>query len=119
MTSSFRGKGKKSAWLTWKVFDEVTPTFKALSTYPVAINEANLQSLERFVVLVYDRSSPLKAVNEARLEMFARKQKMYDTIPPTQDALYQHIRRSAYQAAAAVWGQCFSTNPNLPCPADW
>ena len=34
VVSGFRGKGKKSAWLTWDVCDDVTETFKKLSHCP-------------------------------------------------------------------------------------
>ena len=33
-TSAFAGKGKKTAWETWKVFDEVTQSFESLSNLP-------------------------------------------------------------------------------------
>ena len=34
-TSSFKGKGKKSAWQTWKSFQAATPIFEELSHYPI------------------------------------------------------------------------------------
>ena len=39
---------------------------------PVAVTD--MQIIEEFVVLMYDRSSSYKEVNEARLDLFARKQ---------------------------------------------
>ena len=47
---------------------------------------------------MYDRSSTLSRVNEARLDLFARKQRPYDAIPPTQGALLQCAKRACYAA---------------------
>ena len=39
-----------------------------------------------------------EGVDYARLDMFARKQRPYEAIPPTLGALLQHTKRAAYQA---------------------
>ena len=49
---------------------------------PESISEDDKLAVEQFVVVLYDRSSTAKQVNEARLDMFARKQKAYEMIPP-------------------------------------
>ena len=77
MVTTFRGKGKKSAWQTWDVFDEVTETFSKLSQFPTEVIYTDLNTLERFIVLVYYRSSAATGVDEARLHMCARKQRPY------------------------------------------
>ena len=57
--SSFGGRSKKTAWETWKVCDEVTATFCALGATPtLSIVDDSLDTLERFVVLLYYRTSP-------------------------------------------------------------
>ena len=58
---------------------------------------------------MYDRSSAATDVDEARLHMFARKQRPYDSIPPTQAALREHAKRAAYQAGV-IWGQLPGTD---------
>ena len=65
--SCFAGHGKKTVRNVWEIFDEITPAFSALAVTPDAntINE-DLQQLEHFVVLVYDRTSTDVPVNEAR-----------------------------------------------------
>ncbi len=113
MVSAFRGKGKKSAWQTRDVFDEVTETFSTLSHFPTEVTDTDLKTLERFVVLMYDRSSAATGVDEARLHMFARKQRPYDSIPPTQAALREHAKRTAYQAGV-IWGQATAHRVKLP-----
>ena len=75
VVSPFREKGKKSAWQTWDVFDEVTETFSNFSQFPTEVTDTDLKTLDRFVVLMYDRSSASTRVDEARLHMFANKQR--------------------------------------------
>ena len=76
-----------------------------------------MKILEKFVVLMYDRSSSSDDVDEARLDLFTRKQRPYESIPPTKAALIQHAKRAAYQAG--IWRKCTDTNIDPPDPADW
>ena len=71
--SSFINRGKKTAWETWSVFDEVTKDFETLSDKPDIdrINECT-SNIKRFVVLLYDRSSECITVDEARKYHFTR-----------------------------------------------
>ena len=46
-------------------------------------------------------------INEARLELFVRKQQSYDFIPPTSEALVEQKKRAMY-IAGFIWGQSFS-----------
>lgn len=89
---------KKAAWQTWNVCPESTAIFHKLSQYTLAINEEDIRIIEKFVITMYVRYSITDYVDEARFEMFARKQRSYDSIPPTKAALIQHIKRAAYQA---------------------
>ena len=115
VVSAFRGKGKKSAWKTWNVCDEASDVFSKLSHYPPAVDDADLKTLEKFVVMMYDRSSTADGVDEARLDMFARKQRPYEAIPPTRAALLQHVKRAAYQAGC-IWSQATVCQPETePC----
>ena len=52
--SFFRGRGKRTAWDTWKAYKDVTPAFCSLVSTPTlqTIKEW-LGQLERFVVLLY------------------------------------------------------------------
>ena len=59
--SAFRGKGKKSAWQAWNVFEEATEVFQKLGNLPESISDDDdKQILEQFVVILYDRSSAVK-----------------------------------------------------------
>jgi len=95
--SSFINRGKKTAWETWSVFDEVTTDFETLSDKPDidSINECT-SNIERFVVFV--RSSECKTVDEARKDFLTRKGRAIHNIPQSSAALHQHIKRAAYQA---------------------
>ena len=55
IVSAFRNKGKKTAWQTWDVCPEASPVFSKLSQYPLTVEDGDLEILERFVILMYDR----------------------------------------------------------------
>ena len=102
-TSFFANNGKKSAWQTWQVFPEVTDSFCHLSSEPA--NELPydvIQTVERFVILMYSRTSDSYDINETRMTLFTKMSRSIDHIPPTRAALEEHVRRAAYQAGY-VW----------------
>ena len=72
VASAFRNKEKKTAWHTWDIFPEASPVFSKLSQYPLTVEQSGMDILERFVILMYDRSSTATTVDEARLDLFAR-----------------------------------------------
>ena len=49
--------------------------------------------IERFVVLIYDTTSPLVSAKECRRIIYIKKQRTVECIPPTQDSLVQHIKQ--------------------------
>jgi len=57
VTSFFCGRGKKSAWDTWDVYPDITNMFLELSDAPIELTGNNLNLCERFVILMYDRTS--------------------------------------------------------------
>ena len=56
--------------------------FEKLGQYPLNISDEDQRVLERFVITMYDRSSYVPDIDGVRLDMFARKQISYDSIPP-------------------------------------
>ena len=76
VTSAFRGKGKKSAWLTCA--EASSDVFKKLSQCPPTVTDEDLKVLEKFVITMYDRSSTTTCINDTRLDLFARKQRSYE-----------------------------------------
>ena len=81
--SFFTGKRKKSAWRTWKNFDDVTASFVSCSNFPSDQELKELfPTIERYVTLLYDRSSLLESVNDCQKALFARKGKSLEASPP-------------------------------------
>ena len=115
--SAFRGVGKKTAWAIWRSMPHLDQVFARLSRTPNQISSEDLDQLQRFVVLLYKRTSHLSKVNDARKLMFTQNRRM-DNIPPTLHALEQHVKRAAYQAGH-IWGQAIIGNPELPPPNMW
>ena len=93
--SAFKGKGKKTAWQAWQIYEAVTDTFVHLASHAfehLSVECLHFQRIDRLTVIIYDRTSPLSSVNQAREELFCRESRSIDRIPPTQDALLQHTR---------------------------
>ena len=55
--SSFAGHGKKSAWTIWTVLPELTNALLKLSSAPSGISDDVMHTIERFVILLYDRTA--------------------------------------------------------------
>ena len=102
--SSFAGIGKKTAWAAWNV----TEAFEELHMAD-PISDRTLEVIERFVVLMYSRTSDLSIVNDARKQLVAQKCRSLENIPPTQAALEQHLKRARYQCNC--WNMCMSPDP--------
>ena len=86
-TSAFLGKGKKSAWEAWNAYPEATAAFSYTNKNPfhsLEINDPLFNVLQRFVVVLYDRTSLATDVNSARRELFTKKNRALENIPPTE-----------------------------------
>ena len=116
--SSFAGKGKKTAFDTWRSFNAATEVFARLVRRPTRLGNVCMSVLESYVVLMYDRGSDETTVDSARKHMFTSKARSVDAIPPTRAALLQHARRATYQGGH-VWGQAQVRDPDLPSPESW
>ena len=119
MTSAFNGKGKKSVWRAWQAYDDATETFVCLAKHPFMLLDAdtdNFQKLERLTVILYDKWSASFSVNETHKLLFCHESRSMEKLPPTQDALLQHVRRAVYQAG--IWTSSTNTQQALPSPRD-
>ena len=103
--------------VTWNNFPDVTEALVALTIHPSEISPQLMNILQRFVVLLYDNTSTKATVNEARKQLFVQKGRQFDNIPPTEAALIEHVKRTAYQAGH-IWGQTLTPSPELPSPQD-
>ena len=96
----------------------------ALKTSPDDMTEESMAVMERFVVLLYDRTSSLTKVNEARQQFISKRSRELDNIPPTRAALDQHVRRAVLEGRH-VWGQTieiivqyfYGSDPSTPASA--
>ena len=87
MTSCFFGKGKKSAWEALKSFPDVSEVFTFLGNHPyyqLDVDDSIFKLLERFTVVLYNKTSNVLDVNEARKEIFTKKNRTLENTPPTQ-----------------------------------
>ena len=55
--SAFVGKGKKTVWQAWNVFENATEVFRCLSSSCDNLSENEISVLGAFFVIKYDRSS--------------------------------------------------------------
>jgi hypothetical protein len=110
--SAFVGKGKMTAWQAWNVFENATEVLHCLSSPCDNLTQSEIGVLEEFAVIMYDWSSSTNKVNDVRLDLFARKQRPYNGIPPSRAALVEHIKRSVLQAGHTL-------GPTLPSPSRW
>ena len=96
--SSFASLGKKTAWAVWNVLPEVTDALLNLSSAPNEIPEEVLHTIERFVILLYDRRCSYTDIDKVRKKLFARKNNV-ELIPPTKAVLKEHVKRAAYRGS--------------------
>ena len=100
------------------MFPELTPVLKSLMMLPEDIDDTYMGIIERFVTLLYDHMSSLRKVNEVRQELFSRKGRSLDNIPPTKASLMQHVKRAVF-LSGYIWGQTLLKQPTLPSPSRW
>ena len=115
--SAFVGHDKKTAWAIWNSFPELTTALLELAHAPIEISKQPIHVIERFVILMYDKTSTCTHVNEARKKLFVRTS-CVKRILPTRAALEQHVKQAAFQGGH-VWGQALAPDPVLPSPSSW
>ena len=99
-TSAFFGKGKKTAWSLWESFPEITLPLELLSSPNPTMEMVATHTpiLHKFVMQLYGVSEEdIQNVDAARLFLFIHKGRDFDHMPPSSDALHQHLLRVAYQ----------------------
>ena len=93
------------------VCHEVTTVIKTLSQYSLTTDNEDLNIIETFVVTMYHKNNHEDNVDEARLDLFARKQRPYNAIPPTSTSLCQHVKDlPSRQDASGASQQCVICN---------
>ena len=98
------------------MFPEITEVFEAMFLTPQEnISEEFISVIETFVILLYSTTNEQTEINMARNHMFTQGRQM-DCIPPTKNALIQHIKQANYQGCF-IWGNCLFPSPNIPLPS--
>ena len=67
---------------------------------------------------MYDRTSACTSVNVAGKDLFTRKGRTINAIPPTADTLIQHLERTVYQTGL-IRGRSLEPMFEPPCPSEW
>ena len=103
-----------SAWQSWEAYPDATEVFQRLSSKPSDITDDDLAVLERFVVLLYDRTCELQTLNEARRYLFSKKSREMENIPPSQAALLNTPKELPFKRATSGARHWFLNHKFLP-----
>lgn len=108
-TSQFLGKGKKTAWNAWKCFQDATLAFVHIMErpfLPLTLESQPFRILEHFTCILYDKTTQFQSVNEARQDLFSRKSRTMENIPPTQvnkvSICILHIRNDYFNTFISI-----------------
>ncbi len=101
-TSSFKFKGKRHCWKTIKSMPNIIDKFAAITESPFQMSPGLKEAADEFVCRLYcNEQVPDNDVNFVRMCLFSQKTRNMERIPPTSDALEQHLKRSIFQAS--IW----------------
>lgn len=109
-TSQFCSIGKKTAW---KVLNDNPSLLLSFGNDIVPVSDSMLKA-ESFVCKMYKPGTTHECIQSVRSEMFRSIKKNLDNIPPTQDALVQHLKRAHLQTY--IWRQSLVSKPDIPLP---
>ena len=70
--SFLSGRGKKSAFQAWKCYSEATEGFSFLSSPQAMMFDEQFKVMERFIAIMYNRTTPHQDVNKAPQSMFSQ-----------------------------------------------
>ena len=70
------------------------------------------------MVLLYDQTNDIIIKgNDCRTQLFTRKSRILENLPPTKAAPQQHVKHGTFQAIC--WIQALNSDPKLPRPEKW
>ena len=117
--SAFHNKGKKTAWQIWDTYPEASPVFSKLSQYLLKGEDGDLEILEKFVILMYNRSSTAATMDEVSLDMLARKQRPYEAIPQLEQLYSNTPDVLLTRLTGCALGQATQCQPEAESSAYW
>ena len=119
-TSQLLCCGKKTAWTARNSTLALTDTMITLTEVPESftMEYVHMQCIERFVVLMYSKTCGSATVSNARHHLFSNGSRSLDSIPLTQAALFEHVKRSLLQASF-IWKQSITCYQDIPVFDKW
>ena len=79
---------------------------------PLTVESQHFKLLERFTIVLYNKTSNQESVDEERRELFCQKKRQWTMFH--KDALLQHSKRVAYQAG--IWATSDLAQQQTPTP---
>ena len=116
-TSSFSGVGKKSALKVLNSHKNDLMNLCDFGEHPTLYDEHDVivQDAIKFVSWLYDPTfQAITNINQLRYRMFCQKKVASEKLPPTHDALLNHLKRANYQTY--IWKNATTPVLNMPSP---
>jgi hypothetical protein len=116
LTNSFLGVGKLMTLKVMRDSEALLSGLKRLGKeYP--LHPSTYDAVESFVVKLYDaKAPPDMSINSLRYHLFCKRGGKSHTLPPTQDSLALHARRTNFQLM--IWLHALDAHFPLPDPCD-
>ena len=112
-------RGWETAWETWKAYPQLTITLMKIMFNPSTLDDKDIEAMERFVIILYDRTSEEQDINKARMALFCHKGqtiKLYSTIESSLDSAHQEMYITEYNMLGSDF---VLAHQELPCPSQW
>ena len=110
-TSCFVRQGKLKPW---KLLEKHTEHFSQLADMGILAFDETINAIDMYVASIYNGFPTDATCNELRYKLFASKGLQNEALPPTRDALEQHVHRAEYQVK--IWLASLSPTPTLALP---
>ena len=118
-TSSFKFKGKRYCFRMKDKVPTLMEEFASVASTPFHISPKLKEVAMQFVCKLYYNESIAddSTVDLVRMKVFCHKIRDVERIPPTSDALDQHLKRSVFQVS--VWTTAHEPLPSIPNPINY
>eukprot|EP00745_Piridium_sociabile_P034704 TRINITY_DN5991_c0_g1_i13.p1 TRINITY_DN5991_c0_g1~~TRINITY_DN5991_c0_g1_i13.p1 ORF type:complete len:843 (-),score=177.10 TRINITY_DN5991_c0_g1_i13:511-3039(-) len=119
-TSSFKFKGKRYCCKFMHEVPSLMEEFATIVDTPFQISPRLKEVATNFVCRLYsNESNEDNDVDMVRMRVFSQKTRDVERIPPTSDALDQHLKRSVFQASIWTTAQRSMMPVNNPTNHGW
>ena len=92
-TSAFSGYGKKSFFDVVKKHPELVDGLNEIGNDPTQLSNNAMEAVISLLCFIYGQKDRYKSVNDLRYKLFAKKGLSSQRLPPSSDALHQHINQ--------------------------